>query len=924
MEQIDIPFYYGDIPKGGYRDVQWTDWRGSTVDLAGKQITQDWLEPQRFNPGGGKIDLRGYLNPAFANDPNVDQYLPYKAMPRVEARWLPKGHGFQTMLDPMGGREQIIKPRFVEDALRSFDASKEESLKQNPFLTDYFKSQFHPDIANLLPAYFQHATMGHHTAENPPDTELLTGMLEGYNPWTTDPNYNAADPSQAWTKIGPTWENPLVADPLLAPQDMGQKAAELNWGMIRRLPPRLRAYMMEQYEKEGDRHGHLKGLGLEPKWDQEGGPGVMGGWNPGKTESGGGGGGGTPEGGTPEGGTPEGGTPEGGTPEGGTPEGDPPEGDPPERPWPPPPGPYPPRPTPNPNVPYDAWAGYPNINYPGRNNTYDVYGNLIQRGYPPYQYAHTGRQPDPMWGGGPQTWNSGWPVSNTWSGGMQPLMADDPWALTESGIQAGMLPPTMGNFFGGYWDANYPLTPQRDPTRFGDPYSESSQWTSSMNPMGAGWQYFDVERDPRVGEYYDPKRPTQDVEWGDVPYIGWQNPDTKLPIPNWYGGSAREPGDAAGEPGDTFMDRAGVTQQQYNLAQDPGGWRGGQTFGQRTGMSQEAYNASRNAASQAALPSGYGQPVQGPGQFGGAFGTFDPTTELGQQEAALPSGYGQPVQGPGQFGGAFGTFDPTTEFGQQGGEPGNAFARQMGVTQQQYNLAQDPGAWRGEQTFGERVGMSQEAYNTARSRAKFGQPVQGPGEFGGAFGTFGPDDVGSGMVHPSQRALPPPTQAAAAPAEPGVTAQPTGMGQITPGVMGGAGTEAQFDLSQNPNAWRGTQFGSPSAITPGTIGANAMQTEPVPHTPFFGAPSPITPGTLGGMGTMPQSLSSITPGTYSAGTQQQESPQGQWNYQGMFSTQQNRITPGTLGGRGTMPRRSSITPGRLGGGNMYGNQRRGY
>jgi hypothetical protein len=38
------------------------------------------------------------------------------------------------------------------------------------------------------------------------------------------------------------------------------------------------------------------------------------------------------------------------------------------------------------------------------------------------------------------------------------------------------------------------------------------------------------------------------------------------------------------------------------------------------------------------------------------------------------------------------------------------------------------------------------------------------------------------------------------------------------------------------------------------------------------------------------------------------------------------ITPGTLGGMGTPANfnASSITPGRLGGGNMYGNQRRGF
>ena len=735
-KQMPPGTYYGDIPKGGYQNVTWTDWEGNPVDAG-------WIEPEVEGEdyhGYRPVDEFGVVIPD-------SKPLPFKAMPRIDWNWLPEAAGFgeggpaRPIQDPNPDHiGQIVNPYTVGRTLRYYDWNDPDSLQANPFLTDYFKSQFHPDIAKFLPAYSEHNLMREHTGVNPGDAELLTSMLEGYNPWTTDEAVGWPDPSQAWTNLAPREKDPLKVDPLQAPQDMGQKAAEVNWGMIMRLPPRLKAYMMEQYvdaDRE-ERHGHLEALGLDPKdapgWEHEGRPGAMGGWNPG-----------VPEDDPPGGG--------GGNGPGDPGPGDPGPGDPgPGDPGPGPPGPLPNPGRPNPYVPFDAWPGYPNINYPGRNDTYDAEGNLIP-GYPQYQYAHTGRQPDPMWGGGPQTWSSGYPVSNTWSGGMQPLMANDPWALSESGVPMGMLPPTMGNFFGGYWDANYPLTPQRDPTRFGDPYSESSPW-------GPGWQEFDVESDPRVGNYYDPKRPTQDVEWGDVPYIGWENYKTGLPRPNWAGG--------------TFMDRAGVTQQQYNLAQDPGAWRGGQTFGQRTGMNQEAYNASRNAADQR------------------------------QTAAAQQSRYGQPVQGPGQFGGAYGTFDPTTEFGQQGGEPGDAFARQMGVTQQQYNLAQNPGAWRGDQSFGERVGMSQEAYNTARNRAGYGQAVQGPGQFGGAYGTFGPGDVGSGMVHPSQRALPSPTQ----------TAQP----------------------------------------------------EPVPQTPFFGAPSMITPGTLGGMGTPANfNASSITPGRLGGG-----------------------------------------------------------
>jgi hypothetical protein len=664
--------YVGDIPKEGFKNVVW--------------VGPDGREVAAGAPG---------------------------AVPRLDPADYP-GHGMPTMGVPGAPGQRQIVPAQVANVLRGVN-----DPNKFRFLTDYFKSQFHPDIQSKLPAYESSIQPDVHTLGNPEDEQRITEMLTGISPMQT---MEGGDLS--WTALYPE-KKPVER----------KFAGELNAAMLahKNFPDRLRAFLEEGYVDEDDQiHEHLPGLGKFNQGDMPGNIGFFGGFNPdwggwGGFDTGGytggtltlppGPGPGAPHWEQP----PKKDGPGGGGGGGGGGNGNGDDG----------PGSalY------NPN--FSAWPGYPNINYPGRNSATDPNTGDYLPGYNFKQYAHTSRQPDPMWGGGPQSWNSGWPESNAWLGGMQPLMANDPWALTESGIQAGMLPPTTENFFGGYWDG---LSPPRDYTRFGDPGSLSSPW-------GPGWLDYNIG---------------PDVQWENVPYTGHRIPQTQLPtpvIPERY----------TGAPGDDFMDRAGVTQQQYNLAQDPGGWRGGQTFGQRTGMSQEAYNASRNAASQAALPSGYGQPVQGPGQFGGAFGTFD----------------------------------PTTEFGQQGGEPGNAFANSMGVTQQQYNLAQDPGAWRGEQTFGERVGMSQEAYNTARNRAtqmnKYGQPVQGPGEFGGAFGTFGPDDVGSGMVHPSQRALPPPTQ-----------------------------------------------------------------TEPVPHTPFFGAPSPITPGTLGGRGTMPR-RSSITPGRLGGG-----------------------------------------------------------
>ena len=262
-----------------------------------------------------------------------------------------------------------------------------------------------------------------------------------------------------------------------------------------------------------------------------------------------------------------------------------------------------------------------------------------------------------------------------------------------------------------------------------------------------------------------------------------------------------------------------------------------------------------------------------------------------------------------------------------------------GVSPEQYAMAQDPSGWRGDQTFGERVGMSQEAYNTARNNAwqtyKQGKPVLGPGAQGGAYGTYDPTIGAQGSQGAQQAAAAPDAAAAAA-----TPAPVTGTGQITPGALGSAGTAAQFNLAQNPNAWRGAQYGSPSPMTPGTMGAGDSavaagsgqitpgtmggdgtaaqftQTQtpdnwrgtqfgsPSPitpgtlgggQTPFFGAPSPITPGTMGGDGA--SQPSPITPGTMGGGGTSQPSP----------------ITPGTMGGMGAA-QPSPITPGIMGGG----------
>jgi hypothetical protein len=323
------------------------------------------------------------------------------------------------------------------------------------------------------------------------------------------------------------------------------------------------------------------------------------------------------------------------------------------------------------------------------------------------------------------------------------------------------------------------------------------------------------------------------------------------------------------------------------------------------------------------------------GEQGGALGTQQVAAEPVVDQAAEPAAGGQTfLEQYGMSQEAYNT--AANNFNQQ---MMSGFQDFMGVSPQQYSLAQDPSGWRGDQTFGERVGMSQEAYNTARNNAwqtyKQGKPVLGPGAQGGAFGTYDPTIGAQGSQGAQQAAAAPDAAAAAA-----TPAPVTGTGQITPGALGSAGTAAQFNLAQNPNAWRGAQYGSLSPITPGTMGAGDSavaagsgqitpgtmggfgtaaqftQTQtpdnwrgtqfgsPSPitpgtlgggQTPFFGAPSPITPGTMGGDGA--SQPSPITPGTMGGGGTSQPSP----------------ITPGTMGGMGAA-QPSPITPGIMGGG----------